>query len=68
MDNGLGVNAGHDLDLNNLEFFAKSVNGLLEVSIGHALISDAIYMGLENSVQRYLYQLELANKWKSKNY
>ena len=67
MDNGLGVNAGHDLDLNNLEFFAKSVNGLLEVSIGHALISDAIYMGLENSVQRYLYQLELANKWKSKN-
>ena len=67
MDNGLGVNAGHDLDLNNLEFFAKSVNGLLEVSIGHALISDAIYMGLENSVQRYLYQLELANKWKSRN-
>ena len=65
---GLDVNAGHDLDLNNLEFFAKSVNGLLEVSIGHALISDAIYMGLENSVQRYLYQLELANKWKSKNY
>jgi pyridoxine 5-phosphate synthase len=55
------------LDLNNLEFFAKSVNGLLEVSIGHALISDAIYMGLENSVQRYLYQLELANKWKSRN-
>tara|TARA_Y100000389_G_C17442818_1_gene509715 strand:- start:1297 stop:2052 length:756 start_codon:yes stop_codon:yes gene_type:complete len=68
INNGLGVNAGHDLDLNNLEFFAKSVDGLMEVSIGHALIADAIYLGLENSIQRYLYQLELANKWKSQNH
>lgn len=51
---GLGINAGHDLSLENLEYFHKNVPGLLEVSIGHALISDAIYLGLENTVQLYL--------------
>jgi len=49
----LGLNAGHDLDLYNLEFFARSIPNLLEVSIGHALISDALYYGLENSIQMY---------------
>ncbi|MBS1783323.1 MAG: pyridoxine 5'-phosphate synthase [Bacteroidetes bacterium] len=49
----LGVNAGHDLDLQNLQFFAKSIPNLLEVSIGHALISDALYYGLENTIQMY---------------
>ena len=50
---GLGINAGHDLDLNNLAYFYKNIPGLLEVSIGHALICDAIYLGLENTVQLY---------------
>ena len=50
---GLGINAGHDLDLNNLSYFAENISGLLEVSIGHALICDAIYLGLENTVQLY---------------
>lgn len=50
---GLGINAGHDLDLKNLAFFAQEVPGLLEVSIGHALVSDALYLGLENTVQLY---------------
>ncbi len=50
---GLGINAGHDLDLQNLEFFAKNIPGLLEVSIGHALVCDALYLGLENAVQLY---------------
>jgi pyridoxine 5-phosphate synthase len=50
---GLGINAGHDLDLNNLAYFTKHIPGLLEVSIGHALICDAIYLGLENTVQLY---------------
>jgi pyridoxine 5-phosphate synthase len=54
---GLGLNAGHDLDLHNLKYFADSIPGLLEVSIGHALISDALYLGLENTVQLYLRQL-----------
>jgi len=54
---GLGINAGHDLDLHNLKYFAENVPGLLEVSIGHALISDALYYGLENTVQMYLRQL-----------
>lgn len=53
----LGLNAGHDLDLNNLKFFASSIPSLLEVSIGHALISDAIYYGLENTIQLYKRQL-----------
>ncbi len=54
---GLGLNAGHDLDLLNLNYFVNNVPGLLEVSIGHALISDALYVGLENSIQMYLRQL-----------
>ena len=54
---GLGVNAGHDLDLNNLKYFAENIPGLKEVSIGHALICDALYYGLENTVQMYLRKL-----------
>ncbi|MCK9219930.1 MAG: pyridoxine 5'-phosphate synthase [Bacteroidales bacterium] len=54
---GLGINAGHDLNLQNLAFFAKNIPGLLEVSIGHALICDALYYGLENTVQLYRRQL-----------
>jgi len=54
---GLGLNAGHDLDLNNLKYFAQNIPGLLEVSIGHALICDAIYLGLENTIQLYRRQL-----------
>ncbi len=50
---GLGLNAGHDLDLQNLRYFAQQIPGLLEVSIGHALICDALYYGLENTVQLY---------------
>ncbi len=50
---GLGINAGHDLDLFNLEYFASNIPGLQEVSIGHALISDALYYGLENTIQMY---------------
>jgi len=50
---GLGINAGHDLNLENLQYFAKNISNLDEVSIGHALISDAIYLGLENSIQMY---------------
>jgi len=53
---GLGINAGHDLDLNNLRFFVQSVPFLEEVSIGHALICDALYYGLENTIQLYLKQ------------
>ncbi len=55
---GLGINAGHDLDLDNLAFFAQNIPHLLEVSIGHALISDALYYGLENTIQMYLRQLK----------
>jgi len=54
---GLGLNAGHDLSLENLEYFHKNIPGLLEVSIGHALISDALYYGLENTIQMYLRKL-----------
>jgi pyridoxine 5-phosphate synthase len=50
---GLGINAGHDLSLENLEYFAKHIPNLDEVSIGHALISDALYLGLENAIQMY---------------
>ena len=53
----LGINAGHDLDLTNLKYFAQNIPELLEVSIGHALISDALYFGLENAVQLYKRQL-----------
>lgn len=58
---GLGINAGHDLDLNNLQFFVHNIPGLMEVSIGHALICDAIYLGLENTVQ--LYKKALTSKY-----
>ena len=54
----LGINAGHDLDMKNLHYFAQNIPGLLEVSIGHALICDAIYLGLENAVQLYKRQLQ----------
>lgn len=55
---GLGINAGHDLDLQNLKYFAQNIPGLAEVSIGHALISDSLYVGLENSIQLYKRQLQ----------
>lgn len=51
---GLGLNAGHDLDLHNLQYFKQNIPGLLEVSIGHALIADALYLGLEETIKRYL--------------
>lgn len=54
----LGLNAGHDLDLNNLGYLRKAIPWLDEVSIGHALISDALYLGLENAIQLYLRQLK----------
>src|SRR3569832_15667 len=54
---GLGINAGHDLDLHNLKYFSQNIPHLDEVSIGHALISDALYYGLENTIQMYLRQL-----------
>ncbi|WP_282775343.1 pyridoxine 5'-phosphate synthase [Phaeodactylibacter xiamenensis] len=54
---GLGINAGHDLNLDNLRFYQENIEGLLEVSIGHALISDALYFGLSNTIQLYLRQL-----------
>ena len=54
---GLGINAGHDLSLENLKYFADHIPNLMEVSIGHALISEALYMGLENTVQAYLKRL-----------
>lgn len=57
---GLGINAGHDLSLENIKYFSDQIPNLLEVSIGHALISEALYMGLENTVQAYLKRLA---KW-----
>jgi pyridoxine 5-phosphate synthase len=54
---GLEVNAGHDLSLENLQFFKNKIPQLAEVSIGHALISDSLYFGLENTIQRYLFKL-----------
>lgn len=54
----MGINAGHDLNLDNLGFFKKHMPKLLEVSIGHALICDAIYLGLHNTIQLYLKQLQ----------
>lgn len=55
---GLGVNAGHDLSLDNIKFFKDNIPGLLEVSIGHALISESIYLGIENVVNMYLQKLK----------
>jgi pyridoxine 5-phosphate synthase len=54
----LGINAGHDLDVHNLQFFALNIPQLLEVSIGHALVCDCLYLGMENTIQRYLHQLK----------
>ena len=51
---GLGINAGHDLNLENLIYFRENITGLMEVSIGHALISDALYLGLEKTIRKYL--------------
>ncbi|MCF6366197.1 MAG: pyridoxine 5'-phosphate synthase [Bacteroidales bacterium] len=56
---GLEINAGHDLDLDNLKYFNKNIIDLKEVSIGHALISDALYFGLQNTIQMYLRQLQI---------
>ena len=50
---GLGINAGHDLSLENLTYFNQNIPNLLEVSIGHALISDALYLGMSNAVKMY---------------
>lgn len=58
---GLGLNAGHDLSLDNLEFFKNNTENLLEVSIGHALISDSLYYGFENTIQMYLRKLNVSN-------
>jgi len=55
---GLGINAGHDLSLDNIGFFKQNIPGLLEVSIGHALIAEALYLGLENVVHQYLDKLK----------
>ena len=55
---GLGINAGHDLDTENLAFFKSQIPQLMEVSIGHALISDALYWGLEKTIQNYLKALQ----------
>ncbi|MEI6487377.1 MAG: pyridoxine 5'-phosphate synthase [Bacteroidota bacterium] len=56
---GLGINAGHDLSIENLMYFAICIPELLEVSIGHALISDALYFGIENTIQLYIRQLKV---------
>lgn len=53
----LGINAGHDLSLKNIKFFKEHIDGLLEVSIGHALISESLYLGIENVIQMYLHKL-----------
>ena len=58
MDLGLGINAGHDLSLQNIQYFKQQVPGLLEVSIGHALITEALYFGLETTIKRYLKLLQ----------
>ena len=55
---GIGVNAGHDLSLENIEFFAKEIPGLLEVSIGHALIAESLYLGVDNVINMYLKKMK----------
>lgn len=57
-DLGLGINAGHDLSLDNIQFFKQNIPGLLEVSIGHALIAESLYLGVENVIQMYLNKLK----------
>lgn len=56
---GIGLNAGHDLNLENLNYYAGKVPGLAEVSIGHALVSDALYLGIENTIKAYLDRLQV---------
>ena len=58
MELNIGINAGHDLNLDNLKFFSDNVPGLLEVSIGHALVADALYFGLEKTIHLYLEQIQ----------
>jgi len=58
-DLGLGINAGHDLNLENIQFFAENIPNLLEVSIGHALIAESLYLGLQNVIPMYLYRLTI---------
>ncbi len=55
---GIGINAGHDLSLDNIQFFKENIPGLLEVSIGHALISESLYLGIENVINMYLHKLK----------
>lgn len=55
---GLGINAGHDLSLDNIQFFKEHIPGLLEVSIGHALVAESLYLGVENVIQMYLHKLK----------
>ena len=57
-DLGLGINAGHDLSLDNVQFFKENIPNLAEVSIGHALIAESLYLGLENVVNMYLHRLQ----------
>ena len=57
-ESGLGINAGHDLSLDNIEFFKQNIPNLAEVSIGHALISESLYLGLQNVVNMYLHRLQ----------
>ena len=58
-DLGLGINAGHDLSLDNIQFFAENIPNLLEVSIGHALIAESLYLGLQNVINMYLHRLRV---------
>ena len=62
LKNGLVLNAGHDLSLDNLQYFIEEIPEIAEVSIGHALISEAIYLGLENTIQAYLKRIELGSR------
>ena len=62
LKNGLMINAGHDLSLDNLQYFIEQIPQIAEVSIGHALISESIYMGFENTIQAYLKRIELGSK------
>lgn len=61
-DTNLGINAGHDLNLDNLNFFASRIEGLLEVSIGHALIADALYFGLSKTIEMYRKELVVTER------
>jgi pyridoxine 5-phosphate synthase len=56
-DLGIGINAGHDLNLQNIAFFSQNIPNLLEVSIGHALVSESLYLGFENVIPMYLQRL-----------